>query len=473
VYIWGSVYDEISSTIDHEGNFLIPAVGLVAIKGLTLKEGKDKIREKILKVYTSVEMSIILSKVRDFKVYVLGEVVYPGFYIVNGATRVSDLVVLAGGWKQPKLEKELDEQEEKVNLRRIEIRNESSPVRFADLALFYHGNSTERNPYLIEGDRVYVSKRKDYISVFGAVNYPGEYDYAPGDSLLTAIAIAGGLSREADSTKIIVSRFVNDADSLVSFELSMENGSISGFTIEKDDRVLVCEIPEYRLHREVLIQGEVRFPGVYPIRDDKTKLADVIAMAGGLTDKAFLRASKIVRKEYYKIGDREFNRLKNIPVQNLSPLERSYLKTKQVEEEGNVSIDFEELLKNGSDLYNIILRDGDEITIAQKNLTIKVTGAVVSPGLIGFKDGANYKYYVNQAGGFNTRARKHSVIIIKGGTEIWLKPRKVDKIEAGDAVWVPEEQYRDRLQTTKDVLLILGSIATILISIITIKDYFD
>lgn len=469
VYIWGSVNDEINSTIDHEGNFLIPSVGLIKIKGMTLKDGKEKIREKLSKVYSNVELSIALSKIREFKSYILGEVMYPGFYVINGATRVSDLIDLAG-WKEIVNK---DDSKEQINLRTIEIKNENLPTRYADLALFYQGNSIEKNPYLLEGDRVFVSKRREYIAVSGAVTYPGEYDYVPDDSLQTVIIVAGGLSRNADSTKIIVNRFANNADSLVSFECSFFDSSVYTFKIEKDDRILVCEIPEYRIHRRVLISGEVQFPGVYPIRDDKTKLVDLIAMAGGLTDKAFLKGSKIVRKMYNKIGDREFARLKNIPVQNLSPLERSYLKTKLTEEEGVVSIDFEELLKNGSNLYNIILRSEDEITIAQKNLTIKVTGAVVSPGLVAFKEGANYEYYVDQAGGFNTRARKNSVIIIKGGTEIWLKPAKVKQIEAGDAVWIPEEQYRDRLQVTKDVLLILGAIATIFISAITIQDFLS
>lgn len=473
VYIWGSVNKQFLSIIDHEGNFIFPSIGSVNVKGLTLREGKEKIKEKIIGIYKEGDITIVLSEIRKFKVYVLGEVKEPGSYIVNGATRVSDLIITAGGLK-PSIIKDnrLKSNETNIDsigtLRAIEIENEYHSKQYADLAIFYNSNIVEKNPYLIEGDRVFVPKKKDIISVHGAVNCPGEYNYIPEDTLITALRVAGGLARGADSSKIILTRFVNNKDSLVYFEFSFNDSSVYNFPILKDDRVLVCGIPDYRVHRQVAIQGEVKYPGIYPIKKHKTRLSEVIIMAGGLTEDAFLKGSKIVRMEYTKVGDREFERLEKTPPAGLSPLEKSYLKTKLIEEEGIISIDFEELLANGNDFYNIVLRDKDEITIARKNLSIKVTGAVVSPGLVGYKEGADYKYYIAQAGGFTTRARKNSIMIIKGGTETWLKPRKVDKLEAGDAIWVPEKQYVNRLQVTRDVLSILGSLATVLIAAFTI-----
>ena len=60
------------------------------------------------------------------------------------------------------------------------------------------------------------------------------------------------------------------------------------------------------------------------------------------------------------------------------------------------------------------------------------------------------------------------VQIIKGGTDIVLEPHKVEKLEAGDAIWVPEKEYRDRVQITKDILSILGSVASIILTTIII-----
>jgi protein involved in polysaccharide export with SLBB domain len=463
IYLWGNKNDEIEAIIDQEGNLIIPTVGVINIKNLSLREGKQQIIEKVQSAYKDAEISVVLTSIRKFKIYILGEVKFPGFYEVNGATRVSDLIEIADGFKD----------DSTFRLRGIEIENESHPKQFADLALFYHSNIITSNPYLLEGDRVFVPKRKDIISVFGGVNYAGLYTLMPNDSLVTVLNAAGGLSHGADSSKILVYRFVNDVDSLVSYELSFLDSSVFYFKAEKDDRILVCNIPDYRIHRQVTILGEVRFPGVYPIQKYKTRLAEVIAMAGGLTEDAFLKGSKIIRRRLTRFDDdREFQRLRRIPLENLTPLERSYLKTKMTEENGRVSMDFEELMDEGGDLYNIILRDNDEITIAKKNLSIKVTGAVILPGLVSYKDGADYKSYINQAGGYNDEARKRSVTIIKGGSGIWLKPHEVGKLEAGDAIWVPEKPYINRFQVTKDVLLIVSSVATVVLSGIAIQSAF-
>ncbi|MBD3344385.1 MAG: hypothetical protein GF401_04905 [Chitinivibrionales bacterium] len=456
ISVWGNSEKNYVLLIDSEGRLQIPLVGSIHLAGKSLAEAKKEIKDEMMQIHKDVKITIILSAIRRFKCYVVGEVKQPGGYIITGVTRVSDLIDAAGGINGS------------GKHRYIVIENQSKATRYADLDAFMKNNIIEANPYLVEGDRVFVPKTKDYISLRGAVQYEGNYDILDTEPLSSVIQAAGGIARGADTSKILVTRFVDKHDQLEHITLSLsETGS---FLIKKDDRIFIPYIPEYRVHRKVQIRGEVQFPGTYPIQKDKTTLLDIINMAGGLTDDAYLAGSKIVRRTFTKVGDREFERLKTVPVQALTPLERSYLKSKLTEEEGIVSLDFDDLINNGGgDYYNITLRDNDVVTIARKSLTVKVTGAVVSPGLVSYKDGAHYKYYINKAGGFNTDARKRSIMIIKGGTEIWLKPRKAEKIEAGDAIWVPEKPYQDTWALSKDIILILGSIGTLLMSYITIS----
>jgi len=466
VYIWGKAEETLTLSVNSEGRLLIPLVGDIDLNGKTLTESKTLITDAVREVYKNgFNISVVLSNIPRFKAYIVGEVTIPGSYLISGVTRVSDLVELAGGINIMNSE---DEKKVIGKMRGILLINELLEKRTVDLSAFYNSHRIDKNPYIMRGDVVYVPPRQEYVEINGFVNYEGIYDYCIGDKVKDIVIAAGGFARGADKNRIVISRFTDDYDSLVTFEIDSQE--METFTVERDDRILVCGIPDYRTHRQITIKGEVKYPGVYPIRKDKTRLADIIAMAGGLTSDAFLKGSKIVRKHYPKVGEREFERVKAMPAVSLTPLERSYLKTKLVEEDGIVSIDFEELLKMGSDIYNIILRDKDEVTIARKSLSIKVSGAVVSPGLISFKNNVGYKYYIEQAGGFNTKARKASVMIIKGGTEVTLKPQKVEKLEAGDAIWVPEKEYRDKLQIAKDILLILGSIATVTMTIFTIRD---
>lgn len=456
VNVWGNTEKNYKLIADNEGNIFIPFSGLININGKTLVEAKRMIKDKMFEIFRNPKSVIItLGNIRQFKSYVIGEVNNPGGYLVTGMTRVSDIIKMAGGIS-------LDGKK-----RGIEIYNDLYETRYADLVSFYYSEKVDGNPYIRQGDRILIPPKKDIITINGFVNHPDTFDVCDGDNIQDIIEAAGGFSRGADTAKILIHRFFNNYDSLITFEVN--NLVIDTFKLTKDDRIFVCGIPDYREHLEIVISGEVKYPGVYPIRKDKTRLLDVLMMAGGLTEEAFLKGSKIIRKYYPVVGNREFERVKTMPSESLTPLERSYLKTRLVEEDGIVSIDFEELIGNEVDIYNIILRNKDEIIVMRRSLSIKVSGAVISPGLVGYKENADYKYYIQQTGGFNTRARKGSVMIIKGGTEVMLKPQRIKKLEAGDAIWVPDKEYKNKFNLTRDMLLIVGSLATLVISAFTIQ----
>lgn len=464
IYLWGTVNEVLKAVVNIEGKVLIPGIGEVDVKGKSLFDGKKLIIDKIQQVLNVKDFSISLTEVREFKVYLLGKITEPGDYIANGGSRVSDIISISlANSNGSKIKQDY--------LRNIIIKNDELYDRKADLSLFYHSNIIDKNPYLFEGDRIFIEKRTNTISISGAVNYSGTYGYVEGDSLGLVILVAGGLSRDADSTKITVCRFFNNVDSLVYYNVDITDSISLGFEIEKDDRILVKSIPDYRIHRQVFIKGEVKYPGIYPIQKDKTKLYEILEMAGGLTDQAFLKGSKMIRRKHTNVGDKEFERILKLPPESLSPLEKSYLKTRLTEEDKRVNIDFDELLNENDDINNIVLRDGDEITIAHKNLSVKMTGAVINPGLIEFKKDENINYYIKRAGGFNSRAKKRTIFIMKAGTEVWLEPKETEELEPGDAIWVPDKGYRNGYSIAKEIIVVVGSVAALIISAFTIHDF--
>lgn len=456
IHIWGTVNTEINAVIDYEGYLILPKVGRVYLKGLTLSEGKKLVGAKIKEYYRSIDFSIVLNEIRHFKVYIIGQVKKPGSYIINSGCRVSDLVEMAEG------------KSDFASLRNITIHNaEDVLIGRADLLLFFKGNDNSRNPFLNEGDRVFIRKVNEIVSIDGAVQFPGIIDYDSTDSLHKIIKLAGGLCRGADSSKIVVSRFVGDLDSLVEFECSYHDSSVYRFKILKDDRIFAFSKPLYRLHRSVSVAGEVANPGKYPIQKNTT-LKEVIQLAGGFTSDADLMRSRLIRTVDDFTGDREFERLQKIPSEHLSPLDKAYIATRLNEENGKVSVDFDKITSDQID--NVILQDGDEIVIEKKALTVKVIGAVVNPGLVMVKDGERVEYYINQAGGFHPRAKKGALRVMRNGKEIWRNKRRIGKLESGDVIWVPEKYYRNPYNTTKEILVTLGSIATVIISALTIKE---
>lgn len=454
VNIWGADQNSFYLTVNSEGVIIIPSFGVVDIGKKTLASIKEDIINVLRSKYKNVEISVSISQLSQFSVNVEGYVEKPGQYTVNGISRISDVVRLTGGIN------------DHGKRRNIVIMNSNYPTVYADLSKASNSGIYDENPFVKKGDRIIVGRREETVEIWGCVSFPGVYDYCDSETIMDIVELSGGMLFNADTNRIEVTRFKNDKDSLKYY--SIPYSDVNTFEIIPHDRISINAIYNYKVHRKVTIKGEVKFPGTYTIDDDKTKLLDVIKRAGGFTEDAFLPASTISRKDFTPIGKKEFVRLQNMPVIELDPSERSYLKYSMIEDPGLISINFSKL--DEEQMYDIILRNGDDINIARNNLTVKVMGAVLKPGLINFDSKNDYKDYIALAGGFKKIARKSKIMIIKGGTETWIEPDKVDRIEVGDAIWVPEKRYIDGLTSLKDVLLILGSIATILISTITIHD---
>ena len=101
--------------------------------------------------------------------------------------------------------------------------------------------------------------------------------------------------------------------------------------LKNEDRIYVRSIPEYHRKEGVSVNGEVEFPGGYAIEDGRTTLYDILVACGGPTQKADLQNAYLQRKRSQDIVDPEFNRLKNMLIEDMTPLEYEYYKTKSRE----------------------------------------------------------------------------------------------------------------------------------------------
>ena len=164
---------------------------------------------------------------------------------------------------------------------------------------------------------------------------------------------------------------------------------------------------------------------------------------------------------YYNVLDPEFERLKKIPVADMTASEYDYYRLRSREKEGRVACDFEKLLGQELEAYDVILKNGDYINIPPKSMVVNISGSVINPGLVPYEPGEDYKYYIDRAGGFSWKAQKSGILIVKGQTGERTKPSRRRKIDPGDTILVPEKPERDYWKFFKDTMLVLGNIATI------------
>jgi protein involved in polysaccharide export with SLBB domain len=453
--LWGEINFSYQVQITPEGNLLIPRVGSVEVSGKSLREAKEIIQEAIMTSYKNVRVTVTLIGLRKFKVTVAGAVSAPGIYSVFANTRISEVIALVGGFL------------ENSSLRNIVVTHSDGTWSKADVFRFWRIGDRTRNPYVLGGDLVFVPAREININtcgIYGAVKSPGEFEYTAEDSLLDLINLAYGLTMDVDFLRADLIRFNPDQHTTQTIAIDLEdvmssNNPTNNLALMPDDRVFIRAIPKFHKKDQVTIKGEVLYPGVYEIEEDQTKLSEVIAKAGGFTPDASLAEAEMIR--VYNVVDPEFERLKNIPVADMTKSEYNYFKLRSRETPGKVGVDFEKLFLQGRSEYDIALKSGDHVNIPPKSMVVNVSGSVVKPGLIPYKSGENYKYYVKRAGGFSWKARESKIQIVKGLTGERLRPSKSRKIDPGDTILIPEKPERDYWGFFKDTLIVFGNLATV------------
>jgi protein involved in polysaccharide export with SLBB domain len=455
VDVWGEIYIHYVLTVTPEGNLLIPRVGKVEVGEELLVNVKNIVRQSILRSHRNAQVTVTLVRLRKVKVIVAGAVEAPGIYSVYANTRASEVIVEAGGF--------LDNSSH----RNIVLTRPDSSTIPVDVFRSERLGDRSRDPGVFGGDAVFVPTIEEHINtvgIYGAVKSGGRFEYAPFDSLLDLIRLAYGLTLDADLLQAELIRFSPDDLTTTSIPVDLK-GLLSGKNPSKnlpllpDDRVFIRTLPKFHKKDQVLVQGEVYYPGVYRIEEDETKLSEIIAKAGGFTPNASPAEAEMVRS--YNVVDPEFERLKSIPVADMTDSEYEYFRLRSREKPGRVACDFEKLLVEGLSEYDVTLKSEDIIDVPPKSMVVNISGSVVNPGLVPYESGEDYKYYVDRAGGFSWKARKNKILIIKGQTGERMKPSKSRRIDPGDTILVPEKPERDYWKFFKDTMLVLGNVATI------------
>ncbi|HTP12486.1 MAG TPA: SLBB domain-containing protein, partial [Bacteroidota bacterium] len=304
VNIWTLSPVSLDLTVTPEGSLIIPTVGEVSIGGLSLKEAKNTVIAAIKKKYIRVEPTVTLIYPRQLVVKVTGDVVVPGRYVLSSTDRVDNAIQIANkapAGSEQRLRMTIEMVERTASTRNIRLTRKNGKSVRVDIPKFYASRDDDSNPYLLDGDEVFVPRTDgstDAIGVYGGVNAPSRFEYARGDNVIDAIELAHGFTVRAISDSVILSRFSGDGyslhDTVFNYD-EMKNGRAPNIALEPGDRIVVHEKYDARGDYRVTVEGEVVYPGTYAITRDRTKLTQVIRDAGGFTEYAALKAAQITR----------------------------------------------------------------------------------------------------------------------------------------------------------------------------------
>lgn len=275
------------------------------------------------------------------------------------------------------------------------------------------------------------------ITIHGEVNYPGIYKYASNETLEDFVLQAGGLKNSASTVKVDVARRVmnpkaltNDSISAYTYSFALKDGFVidgtPGFHLMPFDEVYVRKSPGFSKQQNVVVDGEVMFSGTYTLQRKDTRLSDVIKAAGGVNDRGYAAGATLVRK----INESERKRLEAARKMALEQYEQvaaeeaaktgksvditnsERIKKFQIDDTYSVGIELDKAIANPGSDADIVLREGDRIVVPQYTGTVKINGEVMYPNTVGFVKGKKASYYIDQAGGFNNKAKRGQTYII-------------------------------------------------------------
>ena len=325
------------------------------------------------------------------------------------------------------------------------------------------------------------------LTIHGEVQMPGVYEYAENETIEDFILQAGGLKDAASTARVNVSRRISDPGATGSpneiakmFSFAVKDGLVvdgdRSFTLEPYDEVYVRRSPAYQPQRNVLIDGEVLFPGYYALTTKNQRISELVKAAGGVTDQAYVRGARIERvmTEDEKFRNRQVLDLVRQKGQN-SGLDMVMQDEEAADYDINqardsvendtvrysVGIELDKALANPGSDYDVTLKEGDRLIVPEYNGTVKINGNVMYPNTVAYSDGKKYKWYVNQAGGFGSRAKKsRTFVVYQNGT---VSKAKKARIEPGCEIIVPS-----KTTTPSQVIGQVGAVGTSMATLLTL-----
>jgi polysaccharide export outer membrane protein len=468
IYMWRPTTTQFAVRVDAEGNAVIPTVGPVRVTGMPLADAKQAVLREILVRYAGAEITVSLQEVRKFRVHVCGAVAMPGSYLVPATARVADAILLAGGLlKRPRAEWDTTSVVI-ASQRRIQVSSaiETQVSHPADLLLFEKAGRAEANPYLRDGDVVWVPfKEKKYseVGVFGGVFSPDLYEYAPGDRVIDLIDLAGGTR---SSAQLFTSYLVRDDGQ----RIAIPDSAALKTEVRAGDRLYVPATPEEERFGTITLRGEIVTPGSYPIEIDKTTLRQVLEDAGGLLPTAAVNSARLIRVPP-EFRDPEKGRLLRPrdpgTVAQRTAFENELAAAYERWMGSTVVLNLSESADTKHPGKEIVLQDGDVLEVPKEPLGIRMLGYVNQTGEIPYHPDWDLDDYLRAVGGTNRGGWKSQTRIIKASTgSIVLYSSRVS-LDPGDIVFVPSKPPGTTWNQIRDGIAMVSQVATVILIVKT------
>ncbi|MFH1902552.1 MAG: SLBB domain-containing protein, partial [Candidatus Omnitrophota bacterium] len=460
VQIWGMLSGNSRIVIENNGEIFLPKIGRIPLAGKTLAEAAEIIKQNIRQYYKDFQISVTLGKLRTIKIFVAGEIKKPGGYDVSSFSTLLNTLYFAGGPSRT------------GSLRNIKLVRDGKTFGYFDLYRFLLSGDKSQDYRLQSGDVVFVETIGKSAAVWGnQVKRPGIYEISGGTTLKELVDMAGGLLYLGAAPQIKIESLGGYPKERIPEVLSLEKD----YPLQGGETVSISsDILSAKKQKTVIVEGEVANPGAYVIEDGE-KISSLLTKAGGFTSEAFLAGAVFTRKSIQAKQLEDLNRsivmqagtLINSALQSSaggSPLPGGGFDINAAAKQqetlnlllakmilGRIAFSLAPPDKLKGTPNDLVLEDGDRLFVPKQPVAISVAGAVNSQGAIFFEPGRDLEWYIEKSGGYAKYADRKNIFIIHANGMANTYFARLQKIQQGDALIVPDEIKMTRWAMTKDI----------------------
>jgi protein involved in polysaccharide export with SLBB domain len=462
-----------------------------------------------------IQVSKILDRFQN-RVKLTGAVFRPDVYELTEGMRISDLVQRADGLRE-------DAFVGRAQLIRLK------PNLLKELVTINLSKALQKDPneniFLQREDELYINSIVDLrdsltVDLLGEVRSQGRFNYVDSMTVKDLILMAGGFNYAANK-QIEVARLVQYGDRVTNNQVATilkteVNGDLSfnagqeNFVLQPMDVVTITKKVGFTNPEVVSISGQVQNVGKYTLSTRVERVSDIVKRAGGLIGEAYGEGAYIKRSRYNidtlksdesktsieEAYNRKFKAQQEAEKQNINTLlngsdnngqtnmadvnvKKKNLKDtldllfKELNEDTyQIAIDINKIMEKPGSELDLVLRDKDEIMIPKTDNRVKISGGVLRPTNIVYRDGLTIGECISAAGGISEYAKRgRAYVVYANGKSSRTKHfglfRLNPSIKPGSEIVLPETNEKKEktittfIQFTTVLAQIAGAIATI------------
>jgi protein involved in polysaccharide export with SLBB domain len=411
---FGANDDENDAYISRNGSFVLPLVGPVNLAGLTLKEARKYVENKVKSKILGTDVHITLKELRSIQLFIVGEAYKPGSYTISSLSSVSNLLFMSGGVNQ------------NGSLRNIQIKRGGKVVKIFDFYDLLLKGDTSSDIHLEQGDTIYIPFIENSVRMNGAFKRAARFEFKPGETLKDAVLLAGGYKTEVtDKPRLELSR-INRSENVREVFYVKDTNDLNNSILEDGDSVSVSEIAGLKAET-INLSGEVKYPGVYTISSGDT-LLDIINRAGGYTREAFSQGAIFTREEVAMQQKEAFIRsadnleksltdaiTSGVMQDGMTNLEPVYLlinKLRQQRPIGRQVVDASILKLKTDPFVNFEVRGKDTFFVPKRPNSVNVVGEILNSSTHKYDPDLSLMDYVSLSGGLAKTADKNRIFVV-------------------------------------------------------------